>query len=236
MPPNHNNSHFQIDAYWHIRPITQPCWPRLSCHPISMVYIDTSDLTRHRADLVCHATYSLATHHHGVATNQTFQALIGNVSHVCLCRCTNMYIIHSIITSINSSQAYIIKPTQYLNNYITFQNVTRQWPLTAAEQQSFYSDIQAHCSGEHQQLGHFHPSQLVTVRTTLVAASALCLSQTEHEIWKSIYYSQSEPSRCGENPTCWSECSQHQWLTKPSLLVAARIALAAASARNFHQL
>ena len=81
-----------------------------------MVLIDTSDPTRVRADLVCHATQTLATHHHGVATNQSFQALRGNVPCVCLCKCQ----------TINSYQAYIIIPTQSLNNYITHLKVTRR--------------------------------------------------------------------------------------------------------------
>ena len=71
----------------------QPCWPRLSCHLISMVHIDTSDPTcnrtdlfyhaannmvhidtsdptHNRANLVFHATQSLATQRCGVAINQ----------------------------------------------------------------------------------------------------------------------------------------------------------------------
>ena len=129
MPPN------LYGAYRYIRSNTQLCWPRLSCHLIStihisgLVHIDTYDPTRNRANIVCRATQSLAMHHHGIATNQSFQALIGNVSCVCLCRCDNMYINHQLIKSINSHQAYIIIPAQHLSNYITHLKVTRQWPL-----------------------------------------------------------------------------------------------------------
>ena len=60
----------------------QPCWPRLSCHPISinnMVHIDTFDQTRwpqkpifmalhrlrlNRADLVCYATQQHGAYRH----------------------------------------------------------------------------------------------------------------------------------------------------------------------------
>ena len=63
-------------------------------HISGLVHIDTSDPIRVRAGLVCHATQTLATHHRGAATEQSLQALSGNVSRVYLCECTNLYINH----------------------------------------------------------------------------------------------------------------------------------------------
>ena len=74
----------------------------------------------------------------------------------------------------------------------------------AAEQQPRYSDIPVHCGSEHQQSGLSNLSLLVAVKTSLAAASTLCLSQTEHEIQNSTYCSQFELSRCGENPIYYS--------------------------------
>ena len=236
-------------AYKHTQPNTQPCWPRLSCHPISTIHIsglvhtDTSDPTRNRADLVCYATQSLATHYHGVATNQSFKALIGNVLCVCLCQCINMYIIYSIITSTNSRQAYIIILTQHFNNYITFQNVTRQWPLAEVK----YKLIAAGTTI----LLQWHPSSLQRWTPTTRAFQPeptrcsenytrcnKCSLSQPNRAWNSklnLLFT-SEPFRCGENSTHCSECSQCQGFTNPNLLVAARITLATASAQNSHQL
>ena len=99
-----------------------------------------------------------------------------------------------------------------------------------SETQSRCSNKQACCSREYQQLGLLSPSQLVAAKTSLAAASTLCLNQTEHEIHNSTYCSQFEFSHCDENPTRCCEYSQRQGLTNPSLLVAARITLAATSA------
>ena len=123
-----------------------------------------------------------------------------------------------------------------LNNYFTCQIVIRQWPLIAArckravaEQQARYSDNQPHCSKKPQQLGLFN-LQHVATRISLVAMNTFFLSQTEHEIQNSTYCSQFKVSRCGENPTLYSEYSQRQRFTNPSLLIATRITPAAASA------
>ena len=104
-----------------------------------------------------------------------------------------------------------------------------------SETQSRCSDKQARCSGKYQQLRLPSPSQLVAAETSLAAASILCLRQTEHEIQNSTYYLQFELSRCDENLIRCCEYSQHQRLTNPSLLVAARITLAVASASCLKQ-
>ena len=110
-----------------------------------------------------------------------------------------------------------------------------KYKLVIAEQQSSCSDIQARCSGEHWQLGLFTPSQLVAVKTTLTTASVLCLGQTEHKVQKSFYYSHFKLSRWSENLTRYCEYSQRQGHINPSLLVAARITFAAASASCLKQ-
>ena len=222
------------------RMATQPCWPHLSCHPISinnMVHIDISDPThwpqqpifmalRCLATQLCWPRLSYhsisATQHLGIATNQsihnTFQALIGNVSYVCLCRCTNMYIIHQIAITNISQQAYIITLTQYLKIYIT-----KQWPLNVArrslaavEQQARYGDSQARCNDEFQYLVFPNPSQLVAARTALTAASAPCLKQPIHKSQGKLYFSQTEPTCCSETHTHCRECPQYQRITKPT--------------------
>ena len=126
---------------------------------------------------------------------------------------------------------------KHLNNYFTCQIIIRKWPLIAerckrvvAEQQARYSDNQPRCGKNPQQLGLSNLSQHVAMRISLVAASTFCLSQTEHEIQNSTYCSQFKFSRCGENPTRCYEYSQRQGFTNPSLLIAARITPAAASA------
>ena len=178
----------------------------------------------------------LATQYPGLPSISTFQALTGNVLCVCLCRCTNMYIIHQIVIIINSHQAYIIRPTQYLDIYITHHNITKQWPiiaerksLAAAEQQARCSDNQARCSDKLQHLGFPNLSQPVAVRTILTVASAPCLDQPNHKFQGKFYYSQTEPTHCNETHTRCSKCPQHHGSTKPSLLIAA-------SAHVFHQL
>ena len=104
----------QYGVYRHIRPNMQPCWPRLSCHPISS----------NPTSWCCNQSIQLE--YDPVPRRLiTIQALIGNVTCVCLCRCTNMYIIHQIVITVNSHQAYIIVLTQYLNIYITHQNITK---------------------------------------------------------------------------------------------------------------
>ena len=96
--------------------------------------------------------------------------------------------------------------------------------------QSRCSDKQVRYNVEYQQLRLPSPSQLVAVKTSLAVASTFCLNQTEYEIHNSTYCSQFEFSRCGENPTRFCEYSQCQWLTSPSMLIVARITLAATSA------
>ena len=154
-----------IDTFDH----TQPCWPHLSCHLISIVYIDTSDPTRNCAALVCHAIQQYGAYRHIRPNMQPFwpclschlisenpvswrcnqsiqfaydpalqrhtaiQALIGNVSYVCLCKYTNMNINNQIIKTINSQQTYIIMSKQHLNNQIARQIVTKQWPFTTVK-------------------------------------------------------------------------------------------------------
>ena len=150
---------------------TRPCWPRLSYDPIP----------GHPPLWRCNKWIISGSH--------------WQCPCVCLCRCTNIYISHQFIITINSHQAYIIILTQHFNNYITRLKVTRQWPLAAARNNLAAVEQQARCRGEAQQLGLSNPSQLVAARTILAIASALCLSQTKHEVQNSIYYSQSEPTR-----------------------------------------
>ena len=84
-----------------------------------------------------------------------------------------------------------------------------EYKLVAAEQQSRCSDKQARCSGKYQQLGLPSLNQLVTAKTPLAVASALCLDQIEHEVQNSTYCSQFELPHCGENPIRCCEYSQH---------------------------
>ena len=180
-----------------------------------MVHRDKSDPTRrpqqhifmvlhhlgpNHADLIYHATQSLATQHLGILTNQsihiTFQALTSNVLCVCLCRYIIIYVIHQIIIIINSHQACIIKPIQHLNIYITHQNITKTMTsrygrksLAAAEQQAHCSDNQAHCSDKLQHLGFPNPRQLVAARTILTAVSVSCLNQPNHKSEGKVYNS-----------------------------------------------
>ena len=104
-----------------------------------------------------------------------------------------------------------------------------------SETQSRCSDKQARCSGKYQQLGLPSQSQLVAMETSLATASTLCLSQTDYEIHNSTYRSQFEFSCCSENPTRCCEYSQRQGFANPSLLIAARITLAAVSASYLKQ-
>ena len=173
MPPN---AYQQYGAYRHIRPNTST--------PATH-FMALRRLGPNCAGLVYNATQSLATQHLGVSTNQsihnTFQALTSNVSCVCLCRCTNMYIIHQIVITINSHQAYIIIPTQHLNIYIIHQTITKKWPLTVARKSLATAEYQAHCSDKLQHLGFPNSSQHVAVRIILAAASAPCLNQKNHK-------------------------------------------------------
>ena len=93
-----------------------------------------------------------------------------------------------------------------------------------------YNDKQACYSDIYQQLGLPILSQLIAMKISLTAASTLCLSQTEQEIQDLTYYSQFELSRYDENLSRYSEYSQRQRLTNPSLLVTVIITLAATNA------
>ena len=108
--------------------------------------------------------------------------------------------------------------------------------LTAVEQQARCSDSQAHCSDEHQHLGFPNPSQLVAARTILAATSAPYLNQPNHKSQSKICYSQTERTRYSETHSCCYKCSQHQRITKSSLLVVAGSNLTAVSAYVFHQI
>ena len=137
-----------------------------------------------------------------------------------------MYIIHLIVISINSHQTYINISTQQLNNYITHQSATKQWLLATANdslaavgQHTRCSDSQARCSVQLQHLGFLNPSLFVAVKTILAAVNALYLSQPKHKTQNTIHCSQYETSCYSENHTRCSECSQHQRLTNPRLLV-----------------
>ena len=108
--------------------------------------------------------------------------------------------------------------------------------LAAAEQQACCSDNQAHCSDELQHLGFPNPSQPIAMRTILASASAPYLNQPNHKSQGKVYYSQSEPTRCSETHTCYSECTQYQRITKSCLLIVVGSNLAVASTHIFHQL
>ena len=102
---------------------TQPGWPYLSCHPIS------SNTTSWYCNQSMQFIYDVVLRHHIIV-----QAFIGNVSCVCLCRCTNMYIIHHIVTTINPHQAHINISTRQFNIYIIHHIITRQWPFSTASE------------------------------------------------------------------------------------------------------
>ena len=139
---------------------TRPCWPCLSWHPTS------SNPTFWLCNQSIHFTYDPILQHHITA-----QAFIGNVPCVCLCKCTNMYNIHHIIITISAHQAYIIISTQHFNIYILHHNVTKQWPLAAAELHVCCSDDQIRYSDKPQYWRIINPSLLVVARSNLTVAS-----------------------------------------------------------------
>ena len=86
-------------GYIHIRPTTQLCWPRLSCHLIS------SNPTLWCCNQSIQFAYDLVPRCYII-----IQALIDNVKYVCLCKCTNMYINHQIVNyQFSSSIHYHIR-------------------------------------------------------------------------------------------------------------------------------
>ena len=54
--------HFTVQQFIHCQPDYF-----LTIHISGLVHIDTSDPIRNCANLVCHVTQTLATHHHSVA-------------------------------------------------------------------------------------------------------------------------------------------------------------------------
>ena len=92
------------------------------------------------------------------------------------------------------------------------------------------SENHIRCGECSQCQGLISPSLLVAARITLIVENAIKYS--EHNFPKVSHYSLTEPPRCNEIHYRCSECSQHQKLTRPSLLVTASCSLIAMSAFN----
>ena len=104
------------------------------------------------------------------------------------------------------------------------------YKLVSVEQQARCSDNQPRYSEKPQQLGLSNPSQLVAMKTSLAAVSTLCLSQIECEKLKLNLLFTIQAFSLWREPHSLQRVLSTSRLTNPSLLVAAIITLAAASA------
>ena len=144
-----------------------------------------SSPTRNRVDLIYHATSILFSsnlllwclNRSIIFTNDLvprchikIQALIGNVTRICICKCIIMYTTHQFIITIRSHQAYIIILAKHLNNYIKGCSA-----LSTVQQSS------TRCSDNHTRCYEYFLSQIV-----------------KHTFQSIHYYSLVIPTHCSE--------------------------------------
>ena len=80
----------------HINTFDPTHWPRQSNIMALILWLHNS------VDVICHATQQHGTYDPVPWNHIAIQALIGDVTCVCLCKCTNMYVNHQIVKTSNS--------------------------------------------------------------------------------------------------------------------------------------